>query len=371
MRVGITGPTGFFGYHLRWFLLPYKNEIEVVTIDRDFFEARRDELPGIVKTCDAILHLAGAHPGNTKDQEAIYAINMGLVQALTAACDEAKAKPYIIFASSTHVHRNTPYGKSKKEVGAFLTAWGKERGAKITNLIIPNEFGEWGNPLTSSVVSTFCHQLATGAESTIAEGVSIPLIYAQDVARRIYELLHSPSEGDRELAGADMSVSAIYTTLKGFLDSYAEGVIPAYHSALERQLFSTLRSHLFTNGFYPRAFQPKSDARGTLVEVIKSGGGGQAFLSTTVPGATRGNHYHVRKLERFAVVKGKAIIRLRKLLFDEIFSYEVSGDRPTYIDMPAFMTHNITNTGSGELVTAFWTDELYNPMDADTFLEKV
>ena len=33
----------------------------------------------------------------------------------------------------------------------------------------------------------------------------------------------------------------------------------------------------------------------------------------------------------------------------------VSGDKPQYVDMPTLHTHNITNTGSKELTTMFWS----------------
>ena len=39
--------------------------------------------------------------------------------------------------------------------------------------------------------------------------------------------------------------------------------------------------------------------------------------------------------------------------------------------MPALHTHNITNTGNSDLVTLFWSHEIFNPNAADTFAESV
>ena len=39
------------------------------------------------------------------------------------------------------------------------------------------------------------------------------------------------------------------------------------------------------------------------------------------PGATRGDHYHLRKVERFFVVKGTAEIALRRLYDDEVIRF--------------------------------------------------
>ena len=44
---------------------------------------------------------------------------------------------------------------------------------------------------------------------------------------------------------------------------------------------------------------------------MRTGSSGQTSYSTTVPGVTRGNHYHTRKIERFAVIGGKALIQIQ------------------------------------------------------------
>lgn len=370
IRIGITDPTGFFGNHIRWFFLSHKDEVEIVEIPEEYFEGQSSRLARRLQPCDVILHLASAHPGNTP-ADAIYDANIGLAKKIMDALDNAGTRPYTIFASTTQIRRDNPYGNSKREVGKMLLEWGKSRDAKVTNLIIPNEFGEWGEPFTISVVSTFCHQIARGETSTVHPETRIPLIYAQAVAQRVYGLIKKPETGDVELPGTDIPVADIYAILRRQHDSYASGIVPVLQTPLHIQLFNTLRSHLFANGFYPRAFEPKSDARGTLVEIIKTTSGGQTFISSTVPNAVRGNHYHLRKVERFAVMRGTAKICVRKLLSKEIFAFDVSGDTPVYIDMPTFATHNILNTGTDELVTAFWTNEIYDPADPDTFPEPV
>ena len=98
--------------------------------------------------------------------------------------------------------------------------------------------------------------------------------------------------------------------------------------------------------------------------------GGQVSFSTTVPGVTRGNHYHTRKIERFAVIRGKARIELRRIGTTEKMVFELDGDHPAFVDMPVWHTHNITNIGDDELYTVFWINEFYNPEDPDTFFEE-
>lgn len=113
------------------------------------------------------------------------------------------------------------------------------------------------------------------------------------------------------------------------------------------------------------------DDRGSFVETAKLSSGGQISFSTTRPGITRGNHFHTRKAERFVVIKGKARIQLRRVGTDKVISFELDGSAPSYVDMPVWHTHNITNTGGEDLYTIFWINEQYDPNDPDTFFEKV
>ena len=39
--------------------------------------------------------------------------------------------------------------------------------------------------------------------------------------------------------------------------------------------------------------------------------------------------------------------------------------------MPTMWTHNITNTGDDVVITQFWTNELFDPDNPDTFWVKV
>lgn len=116
----------------------------------------------------------------------------------------------------------------------------------------------------------------------------------------------------------------------------------------------------------------KSDERGSLAELYKFPGIGQVFYSTTHPGKTRGNHYHLKhKVERFCVVRGKAKISLRNRETGEKAEFDVSGENPTIIDMPLNWTHNIKNTGEEEMGLVVWVNEVFDPTNPDTFAEEV
>lgn len=114
----------------------------------------------------------------------------------------------------------------------------------------------------------------------------------------------------------------------------------------------------------------KRDDRGYLIELFKIPGVGQIFYSTSKPGITRGNHYHLRKRERFCVIEGSAKIRLRNRETGEIKEYLVSGDTPEIVDMPIHWTHNITNVGDNEMKLIVWISEVFDLKDPDTYREE-
>jgi UDP-2-acetamido-2,6-beta-L-arabino-hexul-4-ose reductase len=129
----------------------------------------------------------------------------------------------------------------------------------------------------------------------------------------------------------------------------------------------------------------RCDDRGCLAEFIKSRHFGQIFVSRTKPGITRGNHYHHTKAEKFLVLEGEAVIRFRKIQGSkfkvqgstlgserpEVIEYRVSGKDFRVLDIPPGYTHNIENVGDTELVTLFWSSEIFDPENTDTFYEEV
>jgi UDP-2-acetamido-2,6-beta-L-arabino-hexul-4-ose reductase len=171
--------------------------------------------------------------------------------------------------------------------------------------------------------------------------------------------------------GTPTTVQSVFDILSRFNGLYATGDIPSLLFPMDVDLFNTLRSARFP-GHYPIVLSPRTDNRGSLVEVVRSHGGhGQTFVSTTKPGITRGEHFHLRKVERFVVLRGGARISLRKLFTDEVVCFDVTGEAPVIVDMPTMWVHNITNTGESELTTLFWAHELFDPAAPDTFPEPV
>lgn len=370
-KIGITGQEGFVGKHLYHTLGLFTEEFERMPYNKSIFE-NENELDAFVSQCDVIVHLAAMN--RHESEQVIYETNVGLVNKLIAALERTGSKAHILISSSTQEERDNLYGKSKKEGREALVNWANTNGGKVTGLIIPNVFGAFGKPFYNSFIATFCYQLTHNQIPIVANDGEVKLIYVQElVAVILKEIRKGESKAQYFVEPtAVKKVSEVLALLEKYKAQYFEkGEIPALNTPFELNLFNTYRSYIDYATHFPVKFTQHTDPRGAFVEIIRLGIGGQCSFSTTVPGITRGNHYHTRKIERFAVIKGKALIQLRKIGTDEVLDFYLDGNEPAYVDMPIWYTHNIKNIGEEELYTIFWINEPYNPEDADTYFEEV
>ncbi len=376
-KVGITGQAGFIGTHLYNTLGLHPDTFERIPFQDDFFTCE-EKLLSFAKSCDAVVHLAAMNRHG--DPQVIYDTNIRLVKQLITACEATGSKPHILFASSTQEEKENLYGKSKRDGRTILEEWAINNGAKLTGLIIPNVFGPFGHPHYNSVVATFCHQLTHYEQPRIDVDGELKLIFVGELVEIIKDKIIGSQVTDRpspialyEISHTEsIKVSALLHKLQQFKENYFEkGIIPNLYDSFERNLFNTFVCYIDHKSFYPFRLKLNTDDRGIFVETMRLHGGGQVSFSTTKPGIARGNHFHTRKAERFVVIKGRARIELRRIGTKEVISFDLDGGQPSFVDMPIWYTHNITNTGNEDLCTIFWTSEHYSTEDPDTFYEKV
>ena len=369
-KIGITGQAGFVGTHLFNFLNLQPN-ITCISFEDDFFKDQ-NILENFVRQCDVIVHLAAMNRHN--DPEILYQTNIDLVKQLVSAMENVDVKPHVIFSSSTQEERDNIYGRSKKEGRAIFVDWSSRNNASFTGLVIPNVFGPFGNPYYNSVIATFSHQLTHAEVPVIDNDGTLNLIYVSELVAEIWKVINEKISQPIYLVPftATKKVSEILELLKRFKSEYFDnGIFPSLKDDFERNCFNTFRSYIDHKNFFPFHLTKHTDDRGSFVETVKLHQGGQVSFSTTKPEITRGNHFHTRKIERFAVIKGKARIDLRRIGTEEVLSFKLDGDTPSYVDMPVWYTHNITNIGTEELYTIFWINEFFNPADPDTFFVAV
>jgi UDP-2-acetamido-2,6-beta-L-arabino-hexul-4-ose reductase len=368
--VGITGSKGFIGKHLSVHLSLLSDQYRVISIDRSAFE-NVFELDELVSKCHIIIHLAAVNRAENIDF--LYNENINLAEKLASSLERCASKARVIFASSIQEKTDSIYGLSKAKSNKILLESALERRGTFTSLIIPNVFGPFSKPNYNTFVATFSHKLLSNIETNIIENSKVDLIYIDNLIRLIIDNFEDSDEYERSIKpDITITVKEVLKKLKVFKNLYFEkGQIPKMKDTFEVNLFNTFRSFIDVKTFFPFQLTNNMDFRGSFIEIVKLGVGGQVSYSTTKPGVTRGNHFHTRKIERFCVIQGQAKIKLRKIDKSESLQFYLNGKSPSFVDMPIWYTHNITNVGDNELITIFWINEIFDPNDSDTYMLEV
>ncbi len=359
MKILLTGADGFLGWHTRMRLAAHTDH-EVVPVT----EADWGQLDGLVADVDAVLHLAAVN--DHTEGEANSRLASELADALRAS-DRCRR---VVYSNTIHAGNGTPYGTDKARAAEILRSAAQSVGGAFVEVNLPNLFGEHARPYYNTFVATFIDKVLNGDEPQVADR-EIHLLHAQEAAAAMIDGLTTPEDA-LQPAGTPTTVRTVYDRVVDFRTSYRDRLeFPVLPSPFDVALFNSFRAAMFPRE-YPLPLTLHTDPRGSFVETIRvRGGSGQTSFSTTVPGITRGNHYHLRKIERFVVLSGAARISLRRMFTDDTVHFDVSGDRPSIVDIPTGWTHNLTNTGNDVLTTLFWVNELFDPADPDTFAEVV
>lgn len=370
-RVVVTGAGGLLGWHgaahlhARNCAASFKSEplpFHLVTLDRAGFSDDA-ALAAALAGADAVLHFAGVNRGADAEVERG---NIEIAERLAVACRAAGAAPHIVYANSTHAGTDSPYGRSKRAAGDILAAVTR----RFTDLVLPHIFGEGARPFYNNVTATLIHQVTRGETPTVNAGGQVRLLHAGAAVEAAIGAFLDGTTGELRPEPRPMGVEELLSRIQGFHAAYAAGVFPDLADPFDLALFNSYRAALYPD-FFPRPLKLNSDARGVLFEAVKGGGGGQTFLSWTEPGITRGNHFHLDKVERFLVLEGEAIIRIRRALGGPVWEYRVNGAAPSAVDMPTLHTHSIENTGDKPLLTLFWTQAIFDPAAPDTYADPV
>jgi UDP-2-acetamido-2,6-beta-L-arabino-hexul-4-ose reductase len=273
-------------------------------------------------------------------------------------------------SSSVQAALETPYGLSKRNAEDALREFAAQSGAQICIYRLNNVFGKWCRPNYNSVVATFCHNIAKDLPIEISDpNRELELVYVDDVVKAFLAELsvHPGSNGGyRDIPSFKLTLGDLAGRIQSFHDMRANLLAPDFAIRFNQQLYATYLSYV-PDEARRQQLQVKSDQRGGLAEFIKSTSFGQIFISRTRPGVTRGNHYHHTKTEKFFVVEGEGVIRMRHIENDEVVEYRVRGEDFQVIDIPPGYTHSIENAGAKEMVTLFWSSEVFDADRPDTY----
>ncbi|MCR5673389.1 MAG: NAD-dependent epimerase/dehydratase family protein [Lachnospiraceae bacterium] len=370
MKIVVTGAKGFIGKNLiRRF--DYMDDVAVCEYDVDTDPAMLKEY---IKDCDVVYHLAGVN--RPEKSEEYMEGNFGFTKTLLDKMEEAgNKKAVFVMSSSIQATLDNPYGISKKAGEDFVREHSERLGMKSVIYRFPNVFGKWCRPNYNSAVATFCHNIARSMEIKVNDPeVLLHLVYIDDVVDELLLCL----TGDEHVKDGFGYVPEVYDVKLGripeLLYSFAETrrnlSLPDFSDPFEKKLYSTYLSYLPEDDLsYPLVMH--EDSRGSFTEILKTDDRGQVSVNISHPGIVKGNHWHNTKNEKFLVVSGQGLIRLRKVGSDKIVEYRVSGDKLTVVDIPCGYTHSIANVGKDDMATVMWVNEVFDPENGDTFHEEV
>lgn len=361
--IAITGADGFLGKHCRIYC-KIKNIKNVVFINKK--NHKKTEIINKLKICKVFIHLAGI---NRIKNGKIIKKNLDILNYYLDILEHNKNLEKIIFTSSVHKIKNNDYGKSKLQSEEILKNFCYSKKTSLRIITLSNIFGEFCKPNYNSVTATFCNNLIINKKIKIKKNNKINLVYVKDAVENIFSNLKKNKSISKDKYTL-ISVKNLQDKLYKFKEDYFNNIIPKFKNNFEVNLFNTFRSYAFPKKIVLKS-KVRSDNRGSLWEIIKSKKSSHLFISTTNKGKIRGNHFHTKKIERFIILHGSAVIKFRHILDKKIYKFTINSKQKCSIDIPTYCTHSLTNKLNEKLITLFYTNEIYDPKKTDTYYEKV
>lgn len=394
MKVLVTGAKGFMGRNLCAALEEIRlghdrrpdHAIKDLKVYEYDIQNTAEELDAFCSDCDFVINLAGVN--RPKDPAEFMAGNFGFASRLLEALKRHENRCPVMLSSSVQAsltgrYAGSEYGLSKKAGEDLFFEYGRETGAKVLVYRFPNAFGKWCRPNYNSAVATFCHNTANGLPIQVNDpSVELTLVYIDDIVEELIQAVRGNAnmleDGYCKVpVEYKCSLGWIAETVQSFAGLNGKLALPDLADPLTAKLYATYLSYLPSEGFAYR-LKKNEDARGSFTEIIRTLGAGQFSVNISKPGQTKGNHWHHTKSEKFLVVSGEALIRLRRIGEDPegrpfpVTEYRVSGSDPQVVEMIPGYTHSITNLSESEdLVTFMWASEAFDPARPDTFYQEV
>lgn len=402
MKILVTGAKGFVGRNLcsqlnnikegkaRWY-----GDMQIDAVYEYDIDSTPEQLDEWCKECDFVFNLAGVN--RPQDPKEFVEGNFGFATTLLNTLKKHGNNCPVMISSSIQAtlagrFGTSEYGKSKKAGEELMFQYGKETDSKVLVYRFPNLFGKWCRPNYNSAIATFCHNIAHDMPIQVNDrSVEMELLYIDDLVDEMIGALAGKEhrcefEGVEAVPTDDGRYCYVPITHKATLGEIvaiihqcaqtaanADGInmIELPQGSLRYKLMSTYLSYLpKEKAVYD--LKMNVDARGSFTELLHTLKCGQVSINISKPGITKGEHWHHSKWETFIVVSGHGLIQMRKEGTDEIWNYEVGGDKIQAVQMLPGYTHNIINLSDhDDLVTVMYCNETFNPNRPDTYFDKV
>ncbi len=398
MNVLVTGAKGFVGKNLCAALEAVRDGkdrtrgVEIHKIFATDIDTPSEVLDEACREADFVFHLAGIN--RPEDPADFIKGNRDSAELLLTALKKYKNTAPVMLSSSLQAtlkgrFGESAYGKSKQAGENLLFDYSEETGAKVLVYRFPNLFGKWCRPNYNSAVATFCNNIANDLPIQVSDpNTELELLYIDDLVDEMFEALKGEEKhcSYEELIPVEdmngrfcyvptthkVTLGEIVSLIESFKAQPLTLMMPSIpKGSFAKKLYSTYLSYLPKEKVsFP--LKMNVDDRGSFTELLKTPDFGQFSVNISKPGITKGQHWHHTKWEFFIVVSGHALIQERRIGSDEVWEFEVSGEKIEAIHMLPGYTHNIINlSDTQDLVTVMWANESFDPQHPDTFFEKV
>lgn len=411
MNILVTGSAGFVGRNLVENLKNIRDgknrsrpEIRIEEIYEYDHHNTVEELEKWCEKADFVFHLAGVN--RPQDPKEFQKGNFGFASQLLKLLKKQGNTCPVMLSSSIQAalagrFGTSEYGLSKQNGEELFFQYAEETGAIVYVYRFPNLAGKWIRPDYNSAIGTFCYNIANDLPIIVNDpSVELEMLFIDDLLDEMYDMMEGrPKRCEYPKAGEiidgveydGMTPRPIGTgrycyapvTYKATLGRITE-LLYIFHEQPNNLVMPQIAPGSFEKKLYSMylSYLPKEkvifdlhtscDGRGSFTELLKTVDHGQFSVNISKPGMTKGQHWHNHKWEFFIVVSGHGLIQERKIGTDEIFEFEVSGDKIQAVHMLPGYTHNITNLSKTEnLVTLIWANEIFDSDNPDTFFERV
>ena len=399
MKILVTGARGFVGRNLVEALKNIRDgkdrtrpELKIDEIFEYDVDSTVEALELACREANFVFNLAGVN--RPKDTKEFMVGNFGFADELLDCLKKYENNCPVMLASSIQAtlsgrYAGSDYGRSKLFGEYRFFDYEENEGGHVCVYRFPNLFGKWCRPNYNSVIATFCHNIAHGLPITVNDrSTELELVDIDDLVCEMLDLLEDNGhrcnyKGTELIPDAFGRYYYVPTTHKVTLGEIAD-LLYSFAAQPENLVMPELVEGSFTKKLYSTylSYLPKekaifdlkmnSDARGSFTELLKTEKCGQFSVNVSLPGITKGQHWHNTKWEFFIVVSGHGLIQQRRVGTDEVLEFEVSGDKIQAVHMLPGYTHNIINLSDTEnLVTLMWANEQFDSNNPDTFFEEV
>ncbi len=370
----ITGANGFIGKNLAIYLKHcYKVDLDIIEVSR---ETDDSQLKEHIARSNIIISLAGEN--RPKTEMGFIEGNVDYTKKICAFSTSYKLP--IIYISSTQAEQDNIYGRSKLSAENAIKQYSKNAGALIRIVRLPNVFGKWCKPNYNSFIATMCYNIWHDIPISIDDpGKILYLVYVDDVIRvladNVLSILAQKNTHESEVYFTvapqyHESLGDIYRKLLAIKNGQYDSQITERAVGFDRALAATFMSYCPENKI-KYALKEHQDSRGSFYEVFKLKDYGQVSISTTLPGVTRGNHFHYSKQEKFLVLQGECLFKFRSLSDGQLITCATSDKTKEVVEVPLGYTHNFTNIGKEELIVLIWCNEEFDKENPDTYFLEV